>query len=760
MKTTILTQLRGIAWTGSGTSMVLILFQLYYTNYDFVLWLNVNWTWGDLHIFSNPTWMFLDTVKTRYIIIGLSCFFVLYPTTEAKTKTLVFHILHLFVLAILFVIIFYIPRYSHLVQFLYIVASLIIWIRLLNVSKYIAAYLGFNSLSLKENQKTADGFEQSTQKIETPESVNLPYTFSYKERSINGWLNIISMFRASSVIGLPGSGKSYSFLQPMMRQLINKKFCAVVYDYKDPTLSKSAYNYWKEYLNTNSNETIQTRFGYISFKNINSTYRCNPLKNINTAAESVDAANTILVSLNPYMETKKGEFFVESAEKFTALIVYSLGLMDNGKHQSLPHILTMLTTPYQEVFPILSVLSIFVPDMGSMFSAFAGAASGGAEAQLQGQIGSAQIGLGGLADAILSFVMTEDENPTFNIDLDVNSLTEPKILCLGNDPTKDKVYGLANSVYLSRIAKIINKKGTPCLFAVDELPTVYVKGIDNLIGTARSNKVAVALGYQDYSQIKRDYGDKIANTVINTSANIFAGAVKGETAKVLSDSFGDKTVLRKTTSKDSSGSISSSYAEHKEKRLPIDKIEELSQGEFVGRVVDTFTDKIAHKVFHGTIHIDKSYNEEPYEIPKLRDWSDEEIIRNTQLNLIKVKNEVADLLAQANEAAAAYSTLDKITYIHPLKEQNFALEKFINSPNQVIHLAIWCEAAFFVIFAIEKLHLVNDLLDRREKIQLLIRSLWTKSAEYEKIVSTIDEYNFYDPIAIKQYILNYVAANQ
>lgn len=84
--------------------------------------------------------------------------------------------------------------------------------------------------------------------------------------------------------------------------------------------------------------------------------------------------------------------------------------------------------------------------------------------------------------------------------LDINNLDEPKILCIGNNPDRQNIYLAALGLYNSRIMKLINKKGQlKSSVIIDELPTIYFRGLDNLIATARSNKVSVCLGFKDFS---------------------------------------------------------------------------------------------------------------------------------------------------------------------------------------------------------------------------------------------------------------------
>ena len=137
---------------------------------------------------------------------------------------------------------------------------------------------------------------------------------------------------------------------------------------------------------------------------------------------------------------------------------------------------------------------------------------GGAQDQLQGQIASAKIPLSRMISPQLYWVMTGDD-----FTLDLNNPEHPKILCVGNNPDRQNIYSAALGLYNSRIVKLVNKKGQlKSSIIIDELPTIYFRGIDNLIATARSNKVAVCLGFQDFSQLARDYGDKEAKVIQNT----------------------------------------------------------------------------------------------------------------------------------------------------------------------------------------------------------------------------------------------------
>ena len=208
-------------------------------------------------------------------------------------------------------------------------------------------------------------------------------------------------------------------------------------------------------------------------------------------------------------------------------------------------------------------------------------------------------------------------------------------------------------LYNSRIVKLVNKKGRlKSSIIIDELPTIYFKGLDNLIATARSNKVSTLLGFQDFSQLKRDYGDKEAAVVMNTVGNIFSGQVVGETAKNLSERFGK--ILQKRQSitinrEDKSTSINTQM----ESLIPASKISTLTQGMFVGAVADNFSERIEQKIFHCEIVVDAEKvkrEEQAYKpIPVITDFTDaggnDRMKEMIQENYNRIRAEVRQIVA-------------------------------------------------------------------------------------------------------------------
>lgn len=441
-----------------------------------------------------------------------------------------------------------------------------------------------------------ESFMQETRLMENEYSVNLPTKFWYKKKIWRGWINVVNPFRASIVLGTPGSGKSYAVVNSYMKQQIEKGFSMYVYDFKFPDLSTIAYNHL---LNNQEGYKKVPKFYVINFDDPSRSHRCNPINPsfMNDISDAYESAYTIMLNLNKTWVQKQGDFFVESPIILFAAIIWYLRIYEDGKYCTFPHAIEFLNKRYEDIFPILTSK----PELENYLSPFMDAWLGGAMEQLQGQIASAKIPLSRMISPQLYWVMSGDE-----FTLDINNPDEPKILVVGNNPNRQNIYGAALGLYNSRIVKLVNKKGQlKSSIVIDELPTIYFKGLDNLIATARSNKVAVLLGFQDFSQLKRDYGDKESAVVMNTIGNIFSGQVVGETAKTLSDRFGK--VLQKRSSmtinrQDKSTSISTQM----DSLIPASKISNLTQGMFVGAVADNFDERIEQKIFHAEIVIDNA----------------------------------------------------------------------------------------------------------------------------------------------------------
>lgn len=511
-----------------------------------------------------------------------------------------------------------------------------------------------------------ESFMQETRLMENEYSVNLPTRFYYKKRWNNGFVNIVNIFRACMVIGTPGSGKSYAIVNSYIRQLIAKGFAIYIYDYKFDDLSTIAYN---SLLKNMDKYEVKPRFYVINFDDPRRSHRCNPINPefMTDISDAYEASYTIMLNLNRTWIEKQGDFFVESPIILLAAIIWYLKIYKNGIYCTFPHAVELLNKPYSDLFTVLTSY----PELENYLSPFMDAWKGGAQDQLQGQIASAKIPLTRMISPQLYWVMTGND-----FSLDINNPKEPKLLCVGNNPDRQNIYSAALGLYNSRIVKLINKKRQlKCAVIIDELPTIYFRGLDNLIATARSNKVGVLLGFQDFSQLTRDYGEKESKVIQNTVGNIFSGQVVGETAKNLSERFGKVLQQRQSVSINRQD-VSTSINTQLDSLIPASKIANLSQGTFVGAVADNFDEKIEQKIFHAEIVVDHaavSAEEKTYrKIPFINEFKDKDgndiMMQQIQRNYDQIKS---DAQAIINEEMDRIKNDPELCKRLGLKEDNF-----------------------------------------------------------------------------------------
>ena len=496
-----------------------------------------------------------------------------------------------------------------------------------------------------------ESFMQETRLMENEYSVNLPTRFYYKKKWNKGWINVVNPFRASMVLGTPGSGKSYAIVNNYIKQQIEKGFAMYIYDYKFPDLSEIAYNHLLHHLDAYK---VKPQFYVINFDDPRKSHRCNPINPafMTDISDAYESAYTIMLNLNRSWIQKQGDFFVESPIILLAAIIWFLKIYENGTYCTFPHAIEFLNRPYAQIFPILTSYD----ELANYLSPFMDAWEGGAQDQLQGQIASAKIPLSRMISPALYWVMTGDD-----FSLDINNPNEPKVLVVGNNPDRQNIYSAALGLYNSRIVKLINKKKQlKSSVIIDELPTIYFRGLDNLIATARSNKVAVCLGFQDFSQLTRDYGDKESKVIQNTVGNVFSGQVVGETAKTLSERFG-KVLQQRQSMTINRNDKSTSISTQMDSLIPASKISNLTQGMFVGAVSDNFDERIDQKIFHAEIVVDSakiSAEMKAYQpIPIIADFTNEDGSNNLketiEANYKRVKQEIISLVESEKERIKA-----------------------------------------------------------------------------------------------------------
>ncbi|HIY75118.1 MAG TPA: YWFCY domain-containing protein [Candidatus Sphingobacterium stercorigallinarum] len=633
-----------------AVSIIIVLMHLYWFCYGFFI--HRGWTLEIINKilgnFNRTAGLFEHTLYTKIfamVLLALSCLGTKGVKNEKITWTKIYLALGIgFVLFFLNTPLLKLSLYT--ATFLYILTTGLGYIALMVAGVWISRLLRTNLMDDVFNNEN-ESFQQETKLMENEYSVNLPTKFYYKNKWNDGWINIVNPFRATIVLGTPGSGKSYAVVNNYIKQQIEKGLSMYIYDFKFDDLSTIAYNHL---LKHRDKYKVQPKFYVINFDDPRKSHRCNPLNPdfMTDISDAYEAAYTIMLNLNRSWIQKQGDFFVESPIILLAAIIWYLKIYENGKYCTFPHAIELLNKKYSDVFTILTSY----PDLENYLSPFMDAWQGGAQDQLQGQIASAKIPLSRMISPQLYWVMTGDD-----FSLDINNPKEPKILCVGNNPDRQNIYSAALGLYNSRIVKLINKKGQlKSSVIIDELPTIYFRGLDNLIATARSNKVAVCLGFQDFSQLTRDYGDKESKVIQNTVGNIFSGQVVGETAKSLSERFG-KVLQKRQSMTINRNDKSTSISTQLDSLIPASKISTLTQGLFVGSVSDNFDERIEQKIFHAEIVVDnekvaaetKAYQKIPQILSFVDEQGEDKMKQEIESNYRQIKSDILHIVESEME---------------------------------------------------------------------------------------------------------------
>jgi hypothetical protein len=556
------------------------------------------------------------------------------------------------------VLCFYLPVELNIIAVLYMALTAIGYLLFMTGGAWLTRLLK-EKLNKDIFNKNNETFPQEERKLENEYSINLPAKYNLKGKIRDSWINIINPFRGLLVAGTPGAGKSYFVIRHIIEQHIKKGFSMFLYDYKFPDLSIIVYNALLKY---HQNYKKKPSLWMIDFDTL--LHRCNPLdpESMYDITDAAEASLTIMLGLNREWIKKSGDFFVESPINFLTAVIWYLRKYEDGKYCTLPHAIELMQADYDELFPILNTQ----PEIRALINPFISAYNRNATPQLEGQIASAKVGLARLASPQLYYVLSGDD-----FKLDLNNPDDPKIICVGNNPQKQQIYGAVLSLYVSRMIKLVNQKGKlKSSLIFDEFPTIYVggaSGVDGLLATARSNRVAVSLAVQNFEQLRKDYGAEQADVITSIVGNIISGQATGDTAKKLSENFG-KIVQDKNSMTINSSDTSISKATQLDYAIPASKIAALSSGEFVGMVTDNPDQPIELKMFHSRIQNDHeaiAKEEAAYKpIPKVAEVTEEDVIEN----YIRIKAEIDDLIRSEMTLIEAKKEIKEQRSSTPVKE--------------------------------------------------------------------------------------------
>ena len=520
--------------------------------------------------------------------------------------------------------------------------AIMIHVSLANVSKRIQSNLMKDKFNVEN-----ESFDQERKHISNEHSINIPIRFYYKKRVNDGWLNITNPFRGTLLIGVPGSGKTFSVVIPFIRQHLAKGFSMMVYDFKFPDLGKVAYfNYL---VNKKKGRLKNHKFHVLNLNDIEKSRRINPLRAeyIKTLADASETAEALVEALRKSDKSQGADqFFNQSAINFLAASIYFFSRFEGGRYSTLPHVLSFLNRSYQEIFDLLYQEH----ELESLLSPFRSAYINKAFDQLEGQLGTLKINISRLATKETFWVFSGDD---FN--LKISDPKDPSVLVIANDIETQSINSACYSVVINRLTRLINKPGNlPTSLIVDEVPTLYLHRIENLIATARSNKVAILMGLQELPQFKQQYGKETAETICSVAANVISGSARHkETLDWLEKLFGKVRQIRGGLNIDRTRTTVS-MNEYMDNLIPASKIANLRAGELVGQVAmdadKKFDGKFVTSVYNCKINIDEAaFRKEAKNYIDLPDFynfggieSKNDMLRK---NYLKIKNDIDNIIS-------------------------------------------------------------------------------------------------------------------
>ena len=465
-----------------------------------------------------------------------------------------------------------------------------------NISKLMQQKMGKDRWNIEE-----ESFAQNQELVKTDTSVNIPYLFRFNKRTNKGWINI-NPFRGTMVIGTPGSGKSFGVINPAIRQMIDKGFCLCIYDFKFPDLAKIAYYHYL--LKKNKDENYQHQFHVINLNEVEKSKRVNPFKKeyIQTLAEAQEMAESMVSSLQKGGSSSGGgseAFFTQSAINFLSSCIYFFAKFENGKYSDLPHILSFMNRSYQDIFDTL----FSNEEIYSLLSPFKTAYDNRAFDQLEGQVGTLKIFLSRLATKESFWVFSGDE-----VQLKITDKENPSIIILASDPSTQDINSALYSSVLNRTLRLINSKNNlPGGIIADEFPTIYIHKIDNVVATARSNKIAVLLGLQEIPQLRQFYKKEVADTISAIVGNIISGSARDKNTLDWMEKMFGKIKQKSYSQSISQQGTSTSINEKMDFIIPAGKIAALKTGEMVGMIAqgeENNTEEYKTSAISGKINLD------------------------------------------------------------------------------------------------------------------------------------------------------------
>jgi hypothetical protein len=476
------------------------------------------------------------------------------------------------------------------------------------------------------------GFQQTEQFIRSNHSLHLQGTYRLNGRRRRTVINLINPRRGILIMGTPGSGKSRFIIEPLIRQLIEKGIALFIYDIKYPELTSFAYSH---FLANKDKYPAQTRFSFINFLDLSRSHRCNPIDpaTIEYASDAIGISRSFLNSINKTWEGRQGEFFVDSPVSFLAALIWFLRNYEDGRYCTLPHVVELSKTPYEELFTILYATTATRGMVGKFVETFRNKTM----ETLDGQIGSARIPLDLLDSPDFYYILSAN-----NMNLEINHPQFPSICCLVANFSRREALAPVMSLLVDRLNRRINAAGRyPSALVLDEFATIRATSVLNTIATGRSHNITVIISVQDINQLYSTYGRAEADQVMNTPGNLICGQVTGETARWVKERF-ESVIEYKTTVSINSSDTSVSRSEQSKESISTATLAGMSSGEFAGIIADDPETPLQIKNFHARLRKDEADSYEPAQLPIVAPVDRKMLDENAE----HIRTEITDLVAK------------------------------------------------------------------------------------------------------------------
>lgn len=618
-------------------SIAILLLHIYYYCYEAFAALNIRSTISD-NLLRNivRTGLLSSYAKSKAIPIGLLLLSLIGIKGRKNESSNYKAALAYFITGLVFYfgsfLCLYIPSDAVTVGVVYIIFNFTGYLLILTGGSVLARIIK-NGLKPDVFNRANQTFPQEERLLTNEYSFNFKAQYNLKGKIRPSWISIVNPRRSVMIMGNPGSAKSWCFLEPMIRQQSAKAYAQFVYDFKYPDLTLIAYNHylknWRRY-------PVVPKWCNINFQNPEYSHRCNPIyaPMMYDLLDAIEAASSILLSMNKTWAARQGEFFVESPKNLLAAVFWFLKKFADGQYCTVPHAIELLQLDYDKLFTILRTER----EIQTLLTPFISAFEKKVMETVESQVASVRIPLGRLSSPLLYWVMSGND-----FTLDANNPLEPKIICLGNDPVKSEALAPILSLYCDRMNKIINRKGQyKIALNYDEFASIRVASIFQAVSTGRGHDLVNIMVVQDANQLRTLYTKEEAEALINMTGNFICGQVSGDSAKSVAERFPKVMQDRQSLSINSSDT-SVSKSKQLDAAITAATISNLSSGEFVGVVADDPDQPIELKAFHSkrvidkkTLDAEKAAYLPPY---KVRTVTQETI----DLNYEQIKQEVQDI---------------------------------------------------------------------------------------------------------------------